>query len=63
MPAFSFEKLSPPVRRESAPPVAPVKPRSLINQMLDRLTTSRLRRSDHDGTAGRARAPGTPRRS
>jgi len=62
MPAFSFEKLSPPVRREAAPPAAPVKPRGLINQMLDRLTTSRLRRNDHDATSGRGRSSGGSRR-
>ncbi|MBR1218358.1 hypothetical protein JQ557_10185 [Bradyrhizobium sp. U87765 SZCCT0131] len=49
MPAFSFEKISPPVRREAVPvsvPVASPKPvRGLIVQMLDRLTEARLRRS------------------
>ncbi|UTD30442.1 hypothetical protein [Bradyrhizobium sp. WD16] len=50
MPAFSFEKLSPPIHRETVP-VAPVKPRGFIHQMLDRLAAARLRRNGHDETA------------
>lgn len=50
MPAFSFEKLSPPVRREVVPS-APVKPRGLIHQMLDRLAAARQRRGADDGPA------------
>jgi hypothetical protein len=42
MPAFSFEKLPPPIRRESVPAAKPQ--RGLIIQMLDRLTEARLRR-------------------
>ena len=44
MPAFTFEKLSPPVRR--APAVAAEeKPRSRIGQLLDRFAEVRTRRS------------------
>jgi hypothetical protein len=44
MPAFTFEKLSPPVRRD---PTAPTeeKQRSLIVKVLDRLTAARTMRS------------------
>ncbi|QOZ32584.1 hypothetical protein [Bradyrhizobium sp. CCBAU 53421] len=54
MPAFTFEKISPPVRRG---PVAPVeqKQRGVIVQMLDRLVEARARRAarqDKVETAG-----------
>jgi hypothetical protein len=44
MPAFTFEKISPPVRRA---PVAttPKKPRGLISQMIDRFAERRARRA------------------
>ncbi|WP_431014939.1 hypothetical protein [Bradyrhizobium pachyrhizi] len=44
MPAFTFEKISPPVRRG---PIAPVeqKQRGVIVQMLDRLVEARARRA------------------
>jgi hypothetical protein len=43
MPAFSFEKISPPVRRG---PIAPIeqKPRGVIVQILDRFVERRVRR-------------------
>ncbi|MDN4985145.1 hypothetical protein KUL72_10130 [Bradyrhizobium arachidis] len=46
MPAFTFEKISPPVRRA---PVAttPKKPRGLISQMIDRVAARRARRTLH----------------
>ena len=44
MPAFTFEKITPPVRR--APTAAtPKKPRGLINQMIDRFAERRARRA------------------
>ena len=44
MPAFTFEKISPPVRR--APTAAtPKKPRGLISQMIDRFAERRARRA------------------
>jgi hypothetical protein len=44
MPAFTFEKISPPVRR--APTTAtPKKPRGLISQMIDRFAERRARRA------------------
>ncbi|MGL3107603.1 hypothetical protein [Bradyrhizobium sp. BR 1432] len=47
MPSFTFEKISPPVRR--APTVAtPKKPRGLISQMIDRFAERRARRTLRD---------------
>lgn len=61
MPAFSFEKLSPPVNSEPvrAVGVAPHRssqprssqPRSILLQILDRLTEGRLRRRDNSSDA------------
>jgi hypothetical protein len=44
MPAFTFEKISPPVRHKPAA-AAEEKPRSRIVQLLDRFTEARTRRS------------------
>ncbi|QOZ78995.1 hypothetical protein XH83_28485 [Bradyrhizobium sp. CCBAU 53351] len=44
MPAFSFEKISPPARRGVAA-AAPQKPRSVINQMIDRIAERRAKRA------------------
>jgi hypothetical protein len=42
MPAFTFEKISPPARR--APTASPAKkPRGLISQMIDRFAARRAR--------------------
>ncbi|WP_339031427.1 hypothetical protein WHZ78_26145 [Bradyrhizobium symbiodeficiens] len=44
MPAFTFEKITPPVRR--APTVAaPEKPRGVISQMIERIAERRARRA------------------
>ncbi|MCP3373380.1 hypothetical protein [Bradyrhizobium cajani] len=52
MPAFTFEKISPPVRR--APTAAtPKKPRGLISQMIDRFAERRGRRALQDERAMR----------
>ena len=48
MPAFTFEKISPPVRRGPIPPIANKKQRGVIVQMLDRFVEARVKR-----TAGR----------
>jgi len=42
MPAFTFEKISPPVRRAPAA-TTPKKPRGLISQMMDRVAERRAR--------------------
>ncbi|WP_314947595.1 hypothetical protein [Bradyrhizobium cosmicum] len=44
MPAFTFEKISPPARRAPAATI-PKKPRGLISQMIDRLAARRARRA------------------
>ena len=45
MPAFTFEKISPPADRGPAPPVANKKQRGVIVQMLDRFAEARVKRS------------------
>ena len=44
MPAFTFEKISPPVRRGPVPPIA-TKQRGVIVQMLDRFVEARVKRN------------------
>ncbi len=44
MPAFMFEKISPPVQQGSIPAVTIKEPRGVIVQMIDRLTENRLQR-------------------
>ncbi|MBW7966936.1 hypothetical protein [Bradyrhizobium sp. BR 10261] len=44
MPAFTFEKISPPVRRAPAA-TTPKKPRSLISQMIERFAERRAKRA------------------
>ena len=44
MPAFTFEKISPPVRGVPAA-TTPKKPRGLISQMMDRVAERRARRA------------------
>jgi hypothetical protein len=43
MPSFTFEKISPPVRRGPIPPVE--KKRGVIVQILDRFVEARVKRS------------------
>ena len=47
MPAFTFEKISPPIRRGPIPPIAK-KQRGVIVQMLDRFVEARVERSKRD---------------
>jgi len=44
MPAFTFEKITPPARRAPAA-TTPKKPRGLISQMIDRFAERRARRN------------------
>jgi hypothetical protein len=44
MPSFTFEKISPPVRRGPLPPIEK-KQRGLIVQILDRFVEARVKRS------------------
>lgn len=45
MPAFTFEKISPPDRRGPVPPVANKKQRGVIVQILDRFVEARVKRT------------------
>jgi hypothetical protein len=59
MPAFTFEKISPPIRRGPIPSIAK-KQRGVIVQMLDRLVEARVKRSKLDKkglTARRQKKP------
>jgi hypothetical protein len=52
MPVFTFEKISPPLRRIPASPAAE-KPRSAIVQILDRLVEKRVKRAAPAEKAGK----------
>jgi hypothetical protein len=58
MPAFTFEKISPPLRRGPLPPIAK-KQRGVIVQILDRFVEARVKRSmlDEKGVIARRRKP------
>jgi hypothetical protein len=45
MPAFTFEKISPPADRGPVPPVANKKQRGVIVQILDRFAEARVKRT------------------
>jgi hypothetical protein len=47
MPVFSFEKISPPVRRGPIPPIAK-KHRGVIVQILDRFVEARVKRGQRE---------------
>ena len=53
MPAFTFEKISPPARRATAAPAANKKQRGMIVQMLDRLVEARAKRSSRKAKSRR----------
>jgi hypothetical protein len=58
MPAFTFEKLSPPGRRAANAPAADKKQRGVISSMLDRLTGARSkRRLSKEHTASTRKKP------
>ena len=52
MPAFTFEKISPPVRRGPIPPIVK-KQRGLIVQMLDSFVEARVKRTQEKGVIAR----------
>jgi hypothetical protein len=54
MPAFTFEKISPPVRRGPIPPIVK-KQRGVIVQILDRFVEARVKRAvrKENGVAAR----------
>lgn len=47
MPAFTFEKISPPIRRRPVPPIVQ-KQKSFIVQILDRFVDARVQRGLRD---------------
>jgi hypothetical protein len=47
MPAFSFEKISPPIRRGPVPAIAK-RQRGVIVQILDRFVEARVKRSQRE---------------
>ncbi|MGA9091711.1 MAG: hypothetical protein WB420_21700 [Bradyrhizobium sp.] len=58
MPVFTFEKISPPVRRAPLPPIVK-KQRGVIVQILDRFVEARVRRSveEEGAVTGRQQKP------
>ena len=52
MPAFSFEKISPPDHRGPVPPIANKKQRGVIVQMLDRFVEARVKRARREEQPG-----------
>jgi len=59
MPAFTFEKISPPTRRGPLPPIAK-KQRGVIVQVLNRFVEARFRRSLREEKGVVARRPHRP---
>jgi len=57
MPAFTFEKISPPADRGPISPVANKKQRGVIVQILDRFAEARVKRTLKEGKGGVARNP------
>ncbi len=55
MPAFTFEKISPPAARNPAPPVVK-KPRGVLAHMIDRFVDARIRKSERRAS-GRTAPP------
>ena len=62
MPAFTFEKISPPADRGPVPPVANKKQRGVIVQMLDRFAEARVKRTLKEEKGVIARNPHRPAR-
>jgi hypothetical protein len=59
MPAFTFEKISPPIRRGPIPPIAK-KQRGVIVKILDRFVEARVQRTSRKEKAGTARREKKP---
>ena len=56
MPAFTFEKISPPVRRGPIPPIVKEQ-RGLIVQILDRVFAARVKHDEHGAIPGDEQKP------
>ncbi len=61
MPAFTFEKISPPARRKPAAPTVNDKPRGAVVQLLDRFSEVRIWRRLNSGKLN-AGTPASERR-
>ena len=48
MPAFTFEKISPPAKHEAIEPASAPARRGVLVRLLDRLTSARLQKSEGD---------------
>jgi hypothetical protein len=48
MPAFTFEKITPPAQLESGGPISSTVRRGAFVRLLDRLTSARLQKSEGD---------------
>jgi hypothetical protein len=48
MPAFTFEKITPPAQLESAGPIASTVRRGALMRFLDRLTSAKLQKAEGD---------------
>jgi hypothetical protein len=59
MPAFTFEKISPPIRRGPIPPIVK-KQRGVIVQILDRFVEARVRKSLREDRGAAARRQPKP---
>ena len=57
MPAFTFEKISPPADRGPVPPVANKKQRGVVVKMLDRFVEARVKRTLKEEKGAIARNP------
>jgi hypothetical protein len=57
MPAFTFEKISPPADRGPVPPVANKKQRGVVVKMLDRFAEARVKRKLKEEKGAIARNP------
>ena len=51
MPVFTFEKISPPMRRVPDSDSAAEKPRGVLTQLVDRFVEARARRANPDNAA------------
>ena len=52
MPAFTFEKISPPAPGGPIPPIANKKQRGVIVQLLDRFAVARVKRTQREEKKG-----------
>jgi hypothetical protein len=54
MPAFTFEKISPPAADRNTPPPVAKKPRSVFAHMIDRFVDARIKKNERKVSRGTA---------